>query len=245
MIGPWCVTVQSSVALDKKQKPSPQTLHCVKSAASVRLSIMAAEGLTLGVGPVIPYLPHGMNAPHAYAPEGTEPEVPAVTKTFDDTAPEIKELIYSMFGLYTERDPEHLRKLVRRAFTRNAVWDVPIFHVDGADNIATVAWYSKLPFWKVEVFPKLVTVQMLSSELGRIDVVAMVRSFPRRFFPLTLVIPEYIEVHGTWTIVAKGDDDRIMSVIETLHNWPNLPLFVKHLLSFIGSTAGSLLGLKA
>jgi hypothetical protein len=205
-----------------------------------------AEGLTLGVSPKVPYLPHGVYVAHAYAaePEGSEDGQLAVTRTFTDTALEIRELIDSMFGLYTERGSEDLKSLLRYAFTPNAVWDVPFVHVQGADNIRIISCFLNVPFRKVGVKPKLVTVQMLTTELGRIDVVATLRFYPRRFFPYTLVIPEYFDLHGTWTIVAKGDDDRILSVTETLHNLPGMPLLVKKLLSFLGTTAGSLIGLS-
>ena len=205
---------------------------------------MAAEGITLGVAPARPALPYDVlgNGVHL-APAGDTAAAPAVSKPFEETAPEIRELILSMFAIYTERNPALLKKVLSRAFTHNAVFDLPAFHVSSSDRMRILARMISVPFWKLEVFPKLVTVQMLTVELGRIDVEATLRFFPRRFFPYTLVIPEYFDLHGTWTIVAKGDDDRILSVTETLHNLPSAPKLFRQLITTGMTTAGGLVGL--
>jgi hypothetical protein len=203
---------------------------------------MAAEGITLGVAPARPQLPDSALG-NGLAPAGDMASAPAVTKAFDETAPEIRELILSMFAIYTERNTFMLKKILRRAFTDNAVFDLPAFHVNSSEKMRILSRLMSVPFWKLEVVPKLVTVQMLSIELGRIDVEATLRFYPRRFFPYTLVIPEYFDLHGTWTIVAKGDDDRILSVTETLHNLPSAPKLVRQLITFGMTTPAGLVGL--
>lgn len=146
--------------------------------------------------------------------------------------------------VYTDRGGSALSSLLTKAFDPEAVFDLPAFFLDSSSNMRTLAHLLVIPFWKVTAHPKLVTVQMLTPSLGRIDVEGTLEFHPRfaSLFPAALVVPEHLQLHGTWTIVAKGDDDKILSVTETLHNLPSLPLFLRRLVATGMVTAGSILG---
>ena len=53
------------------------------------------------------------------------------------------------------------------------------------------------------------------------------------------LVPSALPLEVTWTIVATGDDDRILSFVETPHNIPTPP----RLLRALGTTAITTAGL--
>eukprot|EP00877_Chromochloris_zofingiensis_P006971 jgi/Chrzof1/2527/Cz11g18260.t1 len=172
---------------------------------------------------------------------GAPSSTAAVSKPYAETAPEIQELIQTVFAIYTEKDATTLQKALER-FVPNATFDLPIFFARGTDRIRVLSNLIRVAFNHVTVEPKLVTVQMVNTKLGRIDVEGTVHFYPRmRFFPLSWVVPQSIPIHATWTILAKGDDDKIISVVETPHNLVKPPQILRALFTTAITTSGMVL----
>jgi hypothetical protein len=76
--------------------------------------------------------------------------------------------------------------------------------------------------------------------MGRIDLEAALHFHPRlRWLPFaSLVVPESLPLHVTFTVVATGDDDKIMSVTERWHNVPGIPQLLRALLTTAITTSG-------
>eukprot|EP00879_Flechtneria_rotunda_P000500 GHRR01000604.1.p1 GENE.GHRR01000604.1~~GHRR01000604.1.p1 ORF type:complete len:204 (+),score=45.69 GHRR01000604.1:192-803(+) len=182
------------------------------------------DGTTLGVAPTMPILPAGGGVDDI---KGVAAH-PAVTKPFADTAPEIQDLINTMLGIYTARGHGQLTKVYER-FKFNCVFDLPLAFVRGADRMRALSNLIALYFDKVVAEPRLVSVQMLNNKLGRIDLEGTLYYYPRgRWLPLAnLIIPEKIALHNTWTIVATGEDDKVLSVTETMHNLVKPPRILR------------------
>lgn len=84
------------------------------------------------------------------------------------------------------------------------------------------------------------SLQMLNNKLGRIDVEGTLHFYPRlRFLPFSnLFVPDSLPLHVTWIIVATGDDDKIISVTESVHNLFSVPRLLKALWTTLVTTAG-------
>uniref|UniRef100_A0A383VIP8 Uncharacterized protein n=1 Tax=Tetradesmus obliquus TaxID=3088 RepID=A0A383VIP8_TETOB len=188
--------------------------------------------------PVMPMLPAGGYNGTSDMPS-KQSVTPAVTKPFTDCAKEIQEMLAVMLGIYTSRGHTQLSQTFDR-FKFNCIFDLPLFFCRGADRMRVLSNLLALPFEKVQAEPKLVSVQMLNNRMGRIDMEATLHFYPRgRWLPFaSLVIPESLPLHGTWTLVATGDDDKIMSVTETWHNVPGVPRLLRSLLTTAITTAG-------
>ncbi|KAF6265805.1 Cytidylate kinase-domain-containing protein [Scenedesmus sp. NREL 46B-D3] len=152
---------------------------------------------------------------------------------------QIQEMLYVMLGIYSSRGHEQLSKTFDR-FKFNCIFDLPLFFCRGADRMRVLSNLLSVPFDKVTAEPKLVSVQMLDNRMGRIDLEATLHFHPRaRWLPFaSLIIPESLPLHGTWTIVATGDDDKIISVTETWHNVPGIPRLLRALLTTAITSAG-------
>jgi hypothetical protein len=194
---------------------------------------------TLGASPAVPVLPAGGYDGTGYADKIAVSTSPAVTKPFPECAPEIQELATTMLGIYTARGHEQLSKVYER-FKHNCIFDLPFFFARGADRMRVLSNLLAVPFDKVVAEPKLLSVQMLNNKLGRIDVEGTLHFYPRlRFLPLSsLVVPDSLPLHVTWTIVATGDDDKIISVTESVHNFFPVPRLLRALWTTILTTAG-------
>ncbi|KAI8471526.1 MAG: hypothetical protein J3K34DRAFT_520470 [Monoraphidium minutum] len=165
-----------------------------------------------------------------------------VSRPFYDTAPEIQELVRTVLGLYDTAafSPAAPDKILSR-FVYNASWDTPLLFARGTDRVRALARGFALPFWRVTATPRLVTVSMINEALGRIDgridVEGVVEFYPRLLWPLSALLPESVAVHASWSVVARGADDKIMSVTETMHNIPKLPYPVRAIAATAISTA--------
>eukprot|EP00775_Hariotina_reticulata_P007513 gene7513-7723_t len=164
---------------------------------------------------------------------------PAVTKPFNEVVPEIQELIVTMLGIYSAQTHAELSKVFER-FKFNCVFDLPLFFCRGSDRMRMISNLLHIGCDKVIAEPRLVTVQMLDNALGRIDLEGTI-SFYLRARHLPLVggwIPHRLgPAHMTWSIVATGSDDKIISVKETTHNLPSMPQLLRALWTTALTTA--------
>lgn len=153
--------------------------------------------------------------------------------------PQIQDMLITMLGIYTARGHEELSKVFER-FKFNCIFDLPFFFCRGADRMRILTNLLSVAFDKVTAEPKLVSVRMLNNRMGRIDLEAVLHFYPRaRWLPFaSLIVPESVPLHGTWTVVATGDDDKIISVTETVHNIPHAPRLLRALFTTAITTAG-------
>ncbi|KIZ04881.1 hypothetical protein MNEG_3081 [Monoraphidium neglectum] len=161
-----------------------------------------------------------------------------ISRPYDDVAPEIQDLVRTVMGLYSRASfsTDDGQKILLR-FVHNAVWDTPLFFARGTERMRVLARGLGLPFWRVGTTPRLVTVSMVNDALGRIVVEGVLEFYPRLPWPLSAVAPESFPLHVSWSIIARGEDDRIMSVTESLHNVPKVPYVVRAAAATALSTA--------
>lgn len=170
------------------------------------------------------------------------PHQEKTTKTKRQTT---QELVRNVLDLY-ERAPfsSSDAEAVLSRFASNAELDTPLLFARGAGRIKALSRLMALPFSRIVATPRVVTVSMVGDAsarageaVGRIDVEGVVEYVPRAsgVWPLSLVLPAALPVHSSWCITARGDDDKVMTLTERLHNVPPAPYMVRA----VGATAAS------